>query len=107
VVRNVTTAKGTAGNSFYGLAIGLTVMPGAFAVGSISGGAFNRAAALSATLMGLSTWSNIWIFWVAELVAGAPAAVGFQNRESGRLIRRISRSRCCKILAPTIAWRCS
>src|SRR5438876_6927361 len=32
VVLNVATAKGTANNSFYGLAIGMTVMVGAFAV---------------------------------------------------------------------------
>ena len=39
VVLNVATAKGTEGNSFYGLAIGFTVVVGAFAVGGISGGA--------------------------------------------------------------------
>ena len=38
VVLNVATAKGTSGNSFYGLAVGLTVMTGAFTVGGISGG---------------------------------------------------------------------
>src|SRR5262249_47034971 len=38
VVLNSATAKGTAGNSFYGLAIGFTVMTGAFAVGPVSGG---------------------------------------------------------------------
>ena len=43
VVLNVATAKGTEGNSFYGLAIGFTVVTGAFAVGGISGGAFNPA----------------------------------------------------------------
>src|SRR4051812_43918973 len=36
VVLNTATAKGTAGNSFYGLAIGFTVMVGAFAVGPVS-----------------------------------------------------------------------
>jgi hypothetical protein len=41
VVLNVATARGTARNSFYGLAIGFPVASGAFAVGSISGGAFN------------------------------------------------------------------
>jgi aquaporin Z len=41
VVLNVATAKDTEGNSFYGLAIGFTVAAGAFAVGSVSGGAFN------------------------------------------------------------------
>ena len=46
VVLNAATAEGTSGNSFYGLAIGMTVMTGAFAVGDISGGAFNPAVAL-------------------------------------------------------------
>ena len=45
VVLNAATAEGTSGNSFYGLAIGMTVMTGAFAVGDISGGAFNPAVA--------------------------------------------------------------
>jgi aquaporin Z len=35
VVLNVATAKGTSGNSFYGLAIGFTVLVGAFSVGNI------------------------------------------------------------------------
>ena len=46
VVLNVATAKGTSGNSFYGLAIGFTVLVGAFSVGNISGGAFNPAVAV-------------------------------------------------------------
>lgn len=74
VVLNVATAKGTANNSFYGLAIGFTVMTGAFAVGNISGGAFNPAVATGISIMGLSAWSNIWIYIVAELAAGAVAA---------------------------------
>jgi aquaporin Z len=78
VVLNVATAKGTANNSFYGLAIGMTVMTGAFAVGNISGGAFNPAVAIGVTLMGLSTWPNIWIFFLAELLAGAVAAFTFK-----------------------------
>src|SRR5262249_8149612 len=45
VVLNSATAKSTAGNSFYGLAIGFTVLVGAYSVGSISGGAFNPAVA--------------------------------------------------------------
>ena len=53
VVLNVATAKGTAGNSNYGLAIGFTVLTGAFAVGDISGGAFNPAVAVGITAMGL------------------------------------------------------
>jgi aquaporin Z len=83
VVLNVATAKGTAGNSFYGLAIGMTVMTGAFAVGNISGGAFNPAVALGATLMGLSSWSSIWLFFVSELAAGAAAALVFKTVNPG------------------------
>ena len=78
VVLNTATAKGTEGNSFYGLAIGMTVMTGAFAVGNISGGAFNPAVALGISIMGISGWSSIWIFWVAELIAGAAAAAVFK-----------------------------
>ncbi len=50
IVLNVATAKGTEGNSFYGLAIGFTVVVGAISVGSISGGAFNPAIALGASV---------------------------------------------------------
>jgi aquaporin Z len=78
MVLNVATAKGTAGNSFYGLAIGFTVMVGAFAVGGVSGGAFNPAVAVGVTAMGLAGWANIWIYLVAEVVAAALAAVVFK-----------------------------
>jgi aquaporin Z len=74
VVLNVATARGTEGNSFYGLAIGFTVAVGAFAVGSISGGAFNPAVAFGASIMGIFSWSHIWIYLVANLIAGAAAA---------------------------------
>ena len=74
VVLNVATAKGTEGNSFYGLAIGFTVMVGAFAVGGISGGVFNPAVAVGISVMGLSSWANIWVYLVANLAGGALAA---------------------------------
>jgi len=78
VVLNAATAKGTSGNSFYGLAIGFTVMVGAFSVGNISGGAFNPAVAVGISVMGLSSWSNIWIYLVADFVGGAVAAGTFK-----------------------------
>lgn len=74
VVLNVATARGTEGNSFYGLAIGFTVLAGAFAVGGISGGAFNPAIAVGAMVTGLFKWGNIWIYWLAEFLAAAVAA---------------------------------
>ena len=78
VVLNVATAKGTSGNSFYGLAIGFTVMTGAFAVGNISGGVFNPAVAVGVSMMGLSAWTNLWIYLVADFAAGAAAALAFR-----------------------------
>jgi aquaporin Z len=78
VVLNVATAKGTAGNSFYGLAIGMTVMAGAFAVGGISGGAFNPAVAIGAAAMNLLHAADIWIHLLADLAAGALAAAVFK-----------------------------
>lgn len=74
VVLNTATAKATNGNSFYGLAIGITVMVGAFAVGSISGGAFNPAVAVGLGWIGLVPWSSLALYWIAELLAGAAAA---------------------------------
>jgi aquaporin Z len=78
VVLNVATAKATGGNSFYGLAIGMTVLAGAFAVGSISGGAFNPAVAVGASAMGLFSWANLWIYLLANFLSGAAAALTFK-----------------------------
>jgi len=83
VVLNVATAKGTSGNSFYGLAIGFTVMTGAFAVGNISGGVFNPAVAVGVSIMGLSAWSNIWIYLLADFLGGAAAAFAFKMASPG------------------------
>jgi aquaporin Z len=78
VVLNCATAKGTLDNSFYGLAIGMTVMVGAFSVGSISGGAFNPAVALGVVIMQMVKASDVWIHIVADLVGGLVAALAFK-----------------------------
>jgi aquaporin Z len=83
VVLNVATAKGTEGNSFYGLAIGFTVLVGAYAVGSISGGAFNPAVAIGGSIMNIFAWGNIWIYLVAELAGGVVAAFAFRYLHPG------------------------
>jgi aquaporin Z len=83
VVLNVATAKGTAGNSFYGLAIGFTVLAGAYSVGGISGGAFNPAVAVGITIMKLVVPAKIWIYFVANLAAGACAALAFKAIHPG------------------------
>lgn len=82
VVLNVATAKGTSGNSFYGLAIGFTVVAGAIAGGGISGGAYNPAVGAAVAAMG-GPVQNIWIHTVGPLAGGAVAAMVFkvQNPE--------------------------
>jgi aquaporin Z len=79
VVLNVATAKGTAGNSFYGLAIGSTVMVGAFAVGPISGGYFNPAVATGGLYLGLLSVPHYLAYVATQLGAGALAAHVFKT----------------------------
>jgi aquaporin Z len=78
VVLNVATSKATAGNSNYGLAIGFTVLAGAYAVGPVSGAVFNPAVAVGVTILGKSAISNIWIFLVADFAGGAVAGLLFK-----------------------------
>ncbi|MDD5464953.1 MAG: aquaporin [Candidatus Omnitrophica bacterium] len=82
VVLNTATSKKTAGNSYYGLAIGFTLMTAAYAIGNISGCAINPAVAIGLTVMGLSSLSNLWIFLVANFAGGALAAVIFKITEA-------------------------
>jgi aquaporin Z len=77
VVLQVATAKGTSGNSFYGLAIGFTVLACAYALGGVSGGAFNPAVAMGITVAEIKSFSDIWVYLVANLGAGAVAAFVF------------------------------
>jgi aquaporin Z len=76
VVLNVATSRDHPGNDFYGLAIGFTV-------GGLSGGAFNPAVAMGAATMGLFAWAKIWIWLLAELVAGALAGLVFLTLNPG------------------------
>jgi aquaporin Z len=78
VVLNVATAKGTSGNSFYGLAIGFTVLTMALAFGGVSGGAFNPAVAVGLSLMKLASWSNIWVYLAGCFGGAALAALVFR-----------------------------
>jgi aquaporin Z len=92
VVLNVATAKDTEGNSYYGLAIGFTLAAGALAVGSVSGGAFNPAVAVGATVMGMFAWGHLWIYLVANFAGGAAAAYAFRLTQPGAAPRAAQRS---------------
>lgn len=78
VVLNVATSASHPNNSFYGLAIGGTVLAGAISVGGLSGGVFNPAVAIGVSIAGLVSWSLLWLYAVANLVGGALAAVVFR-----------------------------
>ena len=78
VVLNVATAKANAGNSYYGLAIGFTVLSMAFCFGDYSGGAFNPAVAVGASVMKVFAWKNIWIYLIGCFGGAVLAAIIFK-----------------------------
>jgi aquaporin Z len=75
VILNVAATRATQGNSFYGLAIGITVMAAVFVGGPISGGAYNPAIGFGATfgsaVFAGGSWSDLWIYLVGPLLGGA------------------------------------
>ncbi len=83
VVLNSATARGTAGNSFYGLAIGFTVMVGAFAVGPVSGGAFNPAVGIGLFTMQIVGVTRLIVYLIADFLGGAAAALVFNALDMG------------------------
>lgn len=78
VILNVATAKATAGNSYFGLAIGFTVVSMAYALGGFSGGAFNPAVGIGICFMKLTAWSDIWIYIAGCFGGGILAALVFK-----------------------------
>lgn len=79
VVLQTATAKGTAGNSFYGLAIGFTVLAMAYALGGFgTGGCFNPAVAIGAAFNGLASWGTAGLAIAANFVGAALAAIVYK-----------------------------
>src|SRR5882757_2256528 len=77
VVLTVATSKSHPDNSYFGLAIGFTVLAGAVAVGAISGGAFNPSVTVGAALIGMFAWPTLWVYLVAQVIGGAAAGIAF------------------------------
>ena len=78
VILNVATNPKTEGNSYYGLAIGFTVMAAAYAGGGVSGGAYNPAVGIGPILVDVimgdgNTLSNLWYYLLGPII-GAVAA---------------------------------
>jgi aquaporin Z len=86
VVLNTATADATAGNSYFGLAIGFTIVVAAFAGGPVSGGAFNPAVGIGPTLVHLTgggARAALWLYIVGPLAGGALAALVFRIQHPG------------------------
>jgi aquaporin Z len=85
VVLNSACHPATKGNSFYGLAIGFTIVVAAFAGGGISGGAFNPAVGVGPTLvhglLGGGSFGSLWLYLVGPFAGGALAAAVFKMQE--------------------------
>jgi len=66
-------------NSYFGLAVSFTVLAGANAVNSISGGCFNPAVGTGLQMASLATGNgsmvNVWIYWLAPAVGAVLATV--------------------------------
>lgn len=77
IVLHTATSKDTAGNSFYGLAIGFIVAVGVVAVGDISGASFNPAITFGLTLSGLFSWKFLWVYLIAEGLGAVLAAYAY------------------------------
>ena len=81
VVLNTATDDAVSGNSFYGLAIGFTIVVAAAAGGPVSGGAFNPAVGLGHTLVNAihgGSLASLWLYLVGPLSGGALAAVVYK-----------------------------
>ncbi len=79
VVLQTATTASTAGNSYYGLAIGFTVVVMAYALGGFgTGGCFNPAIAIGAAMNGLAGWGTAGLAIVADVIGGVLAAVVFK-----------------------------
>ena len=93
VVLNSAASAKTQGNSYYGLAIGFTIVVAAYAGGPLSGGAFNPALAIGMVLVNAAVSGGsaaaLWIYLVGPLAGGALAALvfGLQEREEPSEIR--------------------
>jgi aquaporin Z len=85
VVMNVATHSGTKGNSFYGLAIGFTIVVAAFAGGNTSGGAYNPAVGIGPILVhglvGGGSFANLWYYLAGPFVGAWLAALVFKAQE--------------------------
>lgn len=82
VILNIACHPQVDGNSFYGLAYGLTVMVGIYAVGPLSGGVFNPAVSIGPSIIDLITGGGtsqyfVWYYLTAPIIGSVLAVITF------------------------------
>jgi aquaporin Z len=86
VVLHVATSDATKGNSYFGLAIGATVMALAIAMGPITGGAFNPAVGITPAIVNAALGNGFgamtWVYAVGPILGAAAAGYTFKYLES-------------------------
>jgi aquaporin Z len=80
VVLMVATREETAGNSYYGLAIGLVLTSAAYCIGPVTGCAINPAVGVLALLHGSPT---AWVYFVGPALGGLLAGAIFKLSDAG------------------------
>ena len=86
VVLNTATSKRSTGNSYFGLAIGFTVLAGVYSVGPVSGGALNPALGVGLILVNAvaakGSLGNAWLYIVGPCLAAVAASRVFDFQEA-------------------------
>jgi aquaporin Z len=77
-ILQVATTRANAGRSHYGLAIGLVVLGAGCVFGELSGAIFNPALAVGASVAGMFSWGDFWIYFLGSLAGAAAAASVFR-----------------------------
>ena len=84
VVLNTATVRSLEGNSFFGIAIGMTIAATAFALSDVSGGCLNPAVAMLAPIASTLevnkgvNFEAVWVYWIACPLGGVLAAIIFR-----------------------------
>ncbi|NNC89444.1 MAG: porin [Akkermansiaceae bacterium] len=79
VILYVATVKTTEGNEYYGLAVGTTVIGGAFTVGGISLASFNPAVTASFGIDGQLAWADTWMHFFPQILGAVLATFTFKG----------------------------
>jgi aquaporin Z len=82
VFLSVSAAIKNQNNSFFGAALGGTLVAISYAFAPVSGGAFNPAIAIGYCIGNIAEWSTSWTYFVGELLASVVATIIFKYLEN-------------------------